>query len=162
VTSIGTKAFAFVAETLGVVHVICLQSIYDYSVMPINLTSSPNVFNDVNYNTCALYVPTGSVTRYEGFAQWQDFLNIEEMPATGISPLNEDNMYLFPNPAKESFTINNEGSATVDIYSMNGTLILSKTVSGKENIQISQFTTGLYIVKIIKENAVSIRTLIVE
>jgi hypothetical protein len=69
---------------------IGLTTIIANSKLPINLSTSYQVFSNVNKTTCTLYVPNGSKIYYTASNQWQDFLNTVEMPAT-ISTVNNSN-----------------------------------------------------------------------
>jgi hypothetical protein len=56
-----------------------LKSIYIFNYSPIDLSSYPDVFYDVNKDSCTLYVPSSSIDAYQNAEQWKDFKNIEEM-----------------------------------------------------------------------------------
>ena len=61
---------------------IGLQSIYANNIYPVDLSNtdiSSNVFKNINFKTCILYVPNGSKYYYEKAKQWKDFLNIVEI-----------------------------------------------------------------------------------
>ncbi|MDD4990946.1 MAG: leucine-rich repeat protein [Paludibacter sp.] len=45
---------------------------------PLDISSSNNVFLNVNKSTCTLYVPIGSKSMYQSANQWKDFVNIVE------------------------------------------------------------------------------------
>jgi 1,4-alpha-glucan branching enzyme len=62
-------------------------------------------------------------------------------------------IYLYPNPATNYFTLNNTTS-TVEIYSVTGQLVKSfKANQSKENqYPISDLNQGIYLVKVINEN----------
>ena len=62
-----------------------LKSIYSYNTSPQSLINSSDVFNLVNKNTCTLYVPFGCKTQYGTSIQWEDFVNIVEMPGIFFS-----------------------------------------------------------------------------
>ncbi len=65
---------------------------------------------------------------------------------TGINNINlnkEQNIY--PNPAKDVFTVKGN-VAVVDIYNVNGSLV--KTVKEENKINISDLTSGVYLVKV--------------
>jgi hypothetical protein len=62
-----------------------LSSIFAFPVIPVDLTSSSNVFNNVNKSTCKLYVPLGKATTYSAANQWKDFTNIIEIPGFLLS-----------------------------------------------------------------------------
>ena len=76
VTSIGDWAFGYC---------LMVSSIYVHSPLPINLSSSPDVFNNINKTTTILYVPSGSKAAYQVANQWKDFLNIVETTGFNLS-----------------------------------------------------------------------------
>lgn len=94
VTSIGNRAFENCSN---------VSSIYVYTLSPINLSSSTNVFYNVKPTT-KLYVPYGSKMLFASADRWYDFINIIEMPGIFLS--------------KNSLTFGyNENTATVNIRS---------------------------------------------
>ena len=70
ITYIGAYAFASCNN---------LNSIFSYSILPIDLINHQGVFEGINKTTCTLYVPFGSKAVYQSANQWQDFTNIVEM-----------------------------------------------------------------------------------
>jgi hypothetical protein len=62
-----------------------LNIIQPQSVIPIDLSSSPNVFSGVDVAICKLYVPDGSSNLYSTSDQWKDFRNIVEMSGFNLS-----------------------------------------------------------------------------
>jgi hypothetical protein len=62
-----------------------LNSIYTYTIAPINLGLSKSVFYNVNKSTTKLYVTYGSSGLYKVTDQWKDFTNIVEMPGFRLS-----------------------------------------------------------------------------
>lgn len=81
---------------------------------------------------------------------------------TPVFEVNNEDISLYPNPAKTYFAVNTDDNAQVEVYTINGQLVLNKQITGKENIPISRLSAGLYIVKIKTANTVEIRNLIVE
>ena len=69
VKSIGTYAFTWCTS---------LSSIYSNTSLPVNLSSSIDVFYNINKSTCTLYVPYGTSGLYRTASKWQDFTNITE------------------------------------------------------------------------------------
>lgn len=65
-----------------------LSSIYVYSISPVNLNNSIDVFYNVDKNKCILYVPFGSKAQYATAIQWKDFTNMVEMPGIFLSSQN--------------------------------------------------------------------------
>jgi hypothetical protein len=55
-----------------------LKSIFVYSLEPIVLSKSEDVFMNVNTSNCVLYVPDGSKKKYQEADQWNEFANIIE------------------------------------------------------------------------------------
>jgi hypothetical protein len=60
-----------------------------------------------------------------------------------------DRINIFPNPASESIYISNlrEENTIVKIYDIKGSLVLEKTVSDKQYLNISGISKGIYQVK---------------
>lgn len=100
VTTIGTNAFWGCSSMLGSitfpasVHSIgnyafsgCtgLTAIYSYATEPVDISSSTQVFYNVNKSSCTLYVPKGSKSAYQSAYQWNEFTNIIEMPGFTFS-----------------------------------------------------------------------------
>lgn len=76
VRSIGESAFsAFWEESAK------LSVIYSYATTP-PTCADDNVFNNINKQTCKLYVPIGTVDAYKNANTWKDFFSIEEMAET--------------------------------------------------------------------------------
>ena len=126
-----------------------LTSIYSNSTLPINLSSSIDVFSMVNKITCTLYVPVGSKSAYQAANQWKDFTNIVET-TTAVPTITNASINLYPNPIKESFQISGlEGMGTMTLLDLNGKTILTKQVIGNESISVGTLPKGLYILKII-------------
>lgn len=69
VTFIGNEAFSGCTG---------LKSIYAKAATPISITNATNVFNNINKNTCTLYVPVGSKSLYKAEYQWKDFILVVE------------------------------------------------------------------------------------
>ena len=72
-----------------------------------------------------------------------------------ISMQKEDQMMIYPNPARNSFSIGNEKirsdrNARLSVYNMFGQNIIQQ-VGISKNIDISQFSSGMYIIRIISE-----------
>ncbi|GAL67220.1 hypothetical protein JCM19301_1832 [Jejuia pallidilutea] len=73
------------------------------------------------------------------------------------SELSASAMKIYPNPSEGSFTLslNNFGKSEVSIYNVLGSLVY-KTSTTKNTIEInrgSEFTSGIYLVKVLTENS---------
>ena len=140
-TYIGDAAFAYCNA---------MTSINANSPTPVNLTSSPSVFYNINKTNCKLYIPTGSKSLYQAAIRWKDFSNIIESSTDLIHPVDLDNDYIInPNPVGESFKIDGlNGSAKVTLIDLNGRELFTKQVMNQESIFISGLVKGVYFVRI--------------
>ena len=126
-----------------------IKTIYSYPVSPVASIPFNEMFQEFDKNNCTLYVPIGSKTAYQTAYEWKDFKNIIEMP-TAVPTLNSEKIKIYLNPVTESFSILRiEGTCNISIYNLNGKAMLCKQVQPNENISISNFPTGLYVVRII-------------
>ena len=105
VGSIGSAAFA---------NCTGLTSLYSYLTTPLDLRSSIGVFNGINLSTCTLYVPYGTSALYRAANQWQDFVNIVEMPGFALSATTADIAALLNSTATVELTSNTSCSASSD------------------------------------------------
>ena len=119
----------------------------------ITITATDNPTNVIRTATITIQTASGSKT-----------ITVTQGAGTGtaVGVINKDNITIFPNPTKTSFSINNEGLAQIDVYSLGGALVLSTKVSGKESVSISRLSAGTYIVKITTPKGVSSQNLVVE
>jgi len=70
-----------------------------------------------------------------------------------VSEYEHENFSLVPNPASESVTVkhNNNKSVLVEIYDLNGQLLISRQIT-TETIDVSSLAKGIYFVKIENNN----------
>jgi hypothetical protein len=60
---------------------------------------------------------------------------------------------IFPNPVKRELTIMNAENSTIDVYDMQGNLILThKSLSNRTTLDVSNYIPGIYIIKVNKNN----------
>jgi len=131
-----------------------LISIYAYPITPIVLTDY-STFYSANKSTCILYVPSGSLNAYQEADQWKDFLNIREMGVTDVNPQICNSISFYPNPVTDGFHVNGlTEPSLLTLTDLNGTVLLTKQITGNEYISISAFPQGLYIVKLITSESV--------
>ena len=227
-----------------------LESIFEYSKIPIELGTKTKVFYGVDTSKCILYVPYGSVKAYKEANQWKAFNRIKEMPyisfpdsiiyvlnssagssatinvssntswqvnsnqswlfvnptsitngnssitfmatensgnertatitikgdslvsktitvtqksgITFINNVESNNISIYPNPAKSTFIINGINEAKVEIYNLNSQLIVTTSAKGNEPISLKDIPAGIYFIKIITDNAVVTKRLLLE
>jgi len=66
----------------------------------------------------------------------------------------EKTLNIYPNPASSSITINTDKRVAITIYTSSGEEILYKEINGKEQLPISNLSTGMYVMKITSTNEV--------
>lgn len=97
-----------------------------------------------NKITCTLYGNTTTTIDNVRTLTFGDvFTAIENTPATST-------MRVYPNPTASMLVIEGAtGNGTMDVYSINGTLLLSEPIQeGVNTIQVSNLAKGLYILKL--------------
>ena len=140
-THIGTSAFAYCNA---------LNSIYASPAIPVNLTSSPSVFYNVNKTNCTLYVPVGSKGLYQAATSWKDFTNTIESSTDISNPINfENNINFGPNPVGDYFKIDGiDGNVSVTLTDLYGRELFKKEVNSQESIYVGGLPKGIYIIRI--------------
>lgn len=97
-----------------------------------------------NKITCTLYGNTTTTIDNVRTLTFGDvFTAIENTPATST-------IRVYPNPTASMLVVEGAtGNGTMDVYSINGTLLLSEPIQeGVNTIQVSNLAKGLYILKL--------------
>jgi hypothetical protein len=96
-------------------------------------------------------------------------VNIELYSTTVENDLKNDDILLYPNPAKDKFTVQSlkfkVGYATFEIYDLNGRKLLEKNFpAGSENVEIdvSSLQSGIYFCRLTSENKSTTKKLIIQ
>jgi hypothetical protein len=61
---------------------------------------------------------------------------------------------IYPNPTNDKFFVELNGTATIKLYDMLGKEIVTQTVNGKAEINISHLPNGIYNVRILSDGRV--------
>jgi hypothetical protein len=81
----------------------------------------------------------------------------------GLAELNESMFNVFPNPTTGSFTIQTSVNGRVEILGTNGQLVASETIEAGDQVKnLNQFESGVYTIRMISENGVSIKKLVLQ
>lgn len=126
-----------------------------YPPNPLNTWNS-NIGNLASGDTSVLsvYINTPSIGtshyRYYISNDGIDFVDSVDVVITSFLDVNQDDNIsynLFPNPASNEFKISlsSLNKTEIRIYSMSGRLVLNKTLTQMENINISHLENGSYI-----------------
>ncbi len=90
----------------------------------------------------------------------RDAADIVEATTQGIVE-NTNSFSVYPNPASEFIILNGVNNGQVNIYALNGKLVLSSFVNESTNLDISNLSSGLYTLEVVENNAKSVSKLIV-
>lgn len=75
---------------------------------------------------------------------------------SGLSNVNNQEIYVYPNPAAEKLNINlndNTNTCTISVYDLAGKLVIDETtITGNNYIDISSLKSGIYTIKTKSEN----------
>jgi hypothetical protein len=116
--------------------------------------------NPVGTGTLLTVTPTITTTYYlsgaggcAGAAAGCSGVTIVVGQCVGISedPLTETGISIFPNPFNDSFTIalrSGEEEYTVEIFSASGGLVYQERIKNRTNIDMSEKSSGIYLVRI--------------
>ncbi len=76
---------------------------------------------------------------------------------------NKENINIYPNPNNGSFVIetNTTTKQTMQVYDVNGRMVLSQTLTGKTNIDASSLNEGVYNINIISNEGVVNKRLVI-
>jgi hypothetical protein len=167
-TSIGGSAFAHFYRLISVsipssVTIIevsafgeCTRLTSITNLNPIPVAINPNVFYNVNANTCTLYVPRISVSAYKTAPVWREFnvvgieIGIEEFESKSGG---ENQLLIYPNPTTGNCSITipeeflYESNLILSIYDNSGKLLQQIPIeNGFENfnLQLEHKATGVY------------------
>ena len=100
---------------------------------------------------------TESVEIWLFFRQWS---HSDPAPA-GIEELKENGFFAAPNPAVGSIEVNVLDNEVIELYDMNGQLVLSQSVEiGSTTINLEQLNAGVYLMKLASNPALSQRILV--
>jgi len=96
-----------------------------------------------------------------------DFVEILDMANVGINEsANQNTIAVYPNPATDKITIESNGNqtgATLCIYSLNGQILFQSQITEQHTeVDISQFSKGIYFVKYMDDATVKVTKFIRE
>ena len=117
-----------------------------YTQFNLPITYAFNEFPDTA-SIDAVMASSGSHTHI-GTQFYLDDLSFSGSVALGIEQIAGSNnqVSVYPNPSNGSFVIepNNEAKQTMQVYDVNGKLVLSQTINGKTTIDASSLNEGVY------------------
>jgi hypothetical protein len=78
----------------------------------------------------------------------------------GVDNSELSSLSIYPNPSFSYISLNNETRVNMEVYSATGQLLILKSVNAGEKINISSLSNGIYTLRIIESNNVSLLKLV--
>lgn len=137
VTNISYYAFA---ECFALDSVICLAEV------PPTLHNEAFAYLNI-YDDIVLQVPCQKIPDYQNATNWNSFRRmIDECGNSNLNNITEEQITIYPNPAKESITLNVEED--VFIFNTLGQIVKQvNTSKGEITISVSDLPNGTYYIK---------------
>jgi len=162
-----TKMFTYTWDKATTSWIDNSQAEYIYdNTYPSNELINPKMYNDMlilQHKITGLF--NGSIWD-ESTNQWIPincmYYYSDQNVKTVSNLLLKDKIIIFPNPTSTFFSVNSNDVATVLVYSINGTLVINTNVNSEEQITTEGLSSGLYIVKIITNGKIEVKSLIVK
>lgn len=144
ITFIGQVAFQ---DCTSLTSIIC--NIATPLILPIDAPYTP--FYNVNQFSCALCVPSGSISAYQSAPIWQNFSPIVTCGA--LSSVNfsmDNNIKIYPNPVRSELFIDikNLTNTQLEVMDITGKILFNQPLNFINTIDTSNFTDGMYLFKV--------------
>ena len=88
----------------------------------------------------------------EGYVIMLDDIKIVEAGSVAIDDVNSSNVAVYPNPVTDRLNVEGEGISEVNVIDLNGRTVASAHSAGV--IDLSAFSTGMYIVRVVAADGV--------
>lgn len=114
-------------------------------------------FSNIRVSTDSININTyevsdlGVATPFDSFKVMKsDRSTVPGDVTTGVNNAIENNVGLYPIPVKDYayITFKNDVNATVEVYSVNGTLVKSEKIKGSASIDLNKLSKGNYLLKV--------------
>lgn len=92
----------------------------------------------------------------------REILNAEEVKLTNLIPLSvnevNSNISVYPSPAKDIINVRNASNSVITLIDISGSTVINQEIgSDIETINVSDLSSGLYILRFVNENKVTER-----
>ena len=128
--------------------------------------NTPNTYGEYDVDILIReYRHVGSSMVEMGSTVFAVQLNVVCYTASGIEQItsNKEQVNIYPNPNNGSFVIepSNSTKQIIQLYDVNGKLVLSQTINGKTTIDASSLNEGVYNISIISNDGVVNKRLVI-
>ena len=115
-------------------------------------------YRDMGFSQSRFDVYTlGNAKRLYIFKKVEGFWSQDDRNATTVSE-QESNVSLYPNPTSDNVTVNASGMSHISVFTLAGQMVYDMDVNADQQVlNMSQFGAGLFIVRIVSEEGVSVQ-----
>jgi len=109
-------------------------------------------------------VPVLKIITQLGIATTIEYRDHVVTDFASINNIEENLFRIYPNPVSDNLTIkiNNDSYNLIEVLDMNGKLIISESITNDHKLNVSNWSKGMYFIKITNEHTVNTQTFIVE
>lgn len=99
-----------------------------------------------------IHIPVGTLADYQSAPYWNEFTNFieDDLMSVDENEASPIQISVYPNPAKDYVKIEGAEAAEVQVYNALGQLV--KTVQGSNEINVSDFAEGVYLLRVTDVN----------
>jgi hypothetical protein len=121
-----------------------------YVCLPDPLPLNVDEFYDVDFETCVLYVPTGTVSLYKAADVWKKFVNVQEFNPTIINyQSTSTEMDVFYNPSTGMLTVHGISEPTTfTLHNIQGLQQLRGSIKEGEQRSMEGLPKGIYFIEL--------------
>ena len=123
--------------------------------LPINGETNSTFTASVN-GSCAVVIDLNGCSATSDCYAF-DFADLSNLESTDV-------FQIYPNPTNTNVTITSlsEDAQVIEVFSLEGQLLLQETFSKKMNLDVSILSKGIYMVQVRSENKVSKQKIVIE
>lgn len=119
---------------------------------------------EYNWLTNNNKVPVLKISTQAGLATSIEYRDHEVTSFASITNKEDEAFMLYPNPVSDNLTImlNTKTASLIEVLDINGKLICSESVSNHHKLNVSNWSKGMYFIRLTTEQTVETQTFIVE
>ena len=117
----------------------------------VSTDASGNVFLTGNFGSPNINFGTTTLTNTDTTGSFRDIFIAKLDGTTGTNDIKNANIKIYPNPTNNIINIeglNKNENNTIQIFDVQGKLVITKNISEKGTIDLSELNKGVYVIKI--------------
>jgi len=112
------------------------------------------------------YGPYGTGNAVNYYVSWQfaPYVRANFDPTLSVASLEENGVAIYPNPTTGVVNVSNDKGVNnaITVFDVTGKVLLTKSASTATSFDLSQFGTGVYMIKVSNENGQSVERVVVK